>query len=111
MDMMPVSGAHSTNPTIGTLETLLLRDTFLSQLEKEQAMAKLKAELRYMPASTPLTPQLLSKLGGGALGMVIARYLRMGFLGSVLTAAAGYSIGKVISDFYTPGNQVRTRTY
>ena len=95
------------DPTIGSLEQMIIMDAYLQQWEKQQALAQLKRDLGYMPDSTPLSPDVLAKIGGGVLGGLIASYFGMGLLGMTIAGMAGYGIGKTISDFYKPGNKVR----
>jgi len=75
-------------------------DSRLEAWEKEFIVQRVKQEVGYStPSSTPLA-QLLPKLGGGALGFVVAKYFQMSIPGQVISTLAGYGIGKVIGDFY-----------
>lgn len=99
----PVTG----QVTVGSLEQMILMDNTIQQWEKQQALARLKRDLAYASSDTILTREMLMKLGGGALGAMIAKYLGMGMLGMTVAGLAGYGIGKVVSDFYKPANMVR----
>ena len=85
--------------TVASLKHRVLSDPFLSAYDKQRTLQDLDRELRNLPDSTPLYA-VLSRLGGGALGLLIAKYFNMGLPGQVVSTAAGYGVGKVLSDFY-----------
>ena len=107
MSTMLPPGGMSGGPTMGSLEQMIIMDNTIQAWEKQQALSQLKAEMGYAPSSTLLTPDMLRKIGGGVLGTLIARYFGMGMVGMAIAGAAGYGLGKVVSDFYKPANKVR----
>ena len=94
-------GPQQSGPTVGTLEHAIMHDAKMAEYDKQVALMKLKQDTGYAPSNTPLSG-LLGGMGGGALGVVVAKYFGMGAVGQILSSLAGYGIGKVISDFYKP---------
>lgn len=87
-------------PTIGTLEHAIMVDQRLTAFERRYALQKLQMETRFAPPSTPLNSSILSSLGSGVLGAIVARMLGLGGLGVGIAAVGGYGLGKAIADFY-----------
>jgi hypothetical protein len=85
--------------TVGSLKHRILSDPFLSAYDKQKTLQELNRELRNQPDSTPLYA-ILSRVGGGALGLLVAKYFNMGLPGQVVATAAGFGVGKTLSDFY-----------
>ena len=91
-------------PTLGSLEHKIMMDSTLAAWEKDIIRQKVRQEVGFStPSSTPLA-ELLPKLGGGALGFVVAKYFQMSVPGQVISTLAGYGIGKVLGDFYNAGS-------
>jgi hypothetical protein len=97
--MPTMFGQFDTVPTIGTLEHHILIDQRMATWEKQQVLGQLEAEVGNLPKSTPLS-SIVGSLGGGIIGWLIAKYFSMGPVGQVISAAAGYGIGKQLQGVY-----------
>ena len=95
----PVGGLMSVGPTVGTLEHAILTDMRLNEFEKRNALQQLNYDTGYAAPDTPLH-QVVGLLGGGVLGMMVARLIGLGSVGMGIAGIAGVGIGKTISDFY-----------
>ena len=91
-------GAGS-EPTLGVLKHRILSDVVLDIRQKQEALELLERETRGASDSTPLAA-LMSRIGGGALGLLFARYFGMGIPGQILATAGGYGLGKMLYDTY-----------
>ena len=98
--MMPQT---TSGPTVGSLEDAILMEHRLSRYEKEKALQQLRRDLGGVPRSTPLM-DVVSRIGGGVLGMIVAQFMSMGTIGQILTTMAGYGLGKAVGDFYNGQN-------
>lgn len=99
-------GSRSSGPTLGSLEHHIMMDNRLQSWQKQEIMRNLSQEIGYAPqgSNTPLA-DILPRVGGGILGFLISKYFSMGVAGQVISTAAGYGVGKVISDFYNAYQQ------
>ena len=86
-------------PTIGSLEDLIMGDQLMDMSRKRMALQRLRQETAGLPRQTPLQ-LVMSRLGGGALGYVIAKFFGMSPVGQMLTTMAGFGLGKTMGDFY-----------
>lgn len=84
--------------TMGDLEEAIVTDSSLGYGERRNALAALRALSPRYNDSTPLS-QIISGIGGGVLGLVIARYLRLGGVGQAIATATGYGIGSAVHGF------------
>lgn len=82
-------------PTLGTIEHAIMVDARLDALQKRRLMEAMLRDMNYPDASAPLTPGLLSRLGGGLAGAILMRLLGAGAGG----AAIGGIVGLLI-DYY-----------
>lgn len=90
----------SGGPTYLDLLRKIQSDPALGFNERQQVVNLLRQEVGYVQPQTPLA-DMLPRLGGGALGYLVAKYFSMGPIGQAISAAAGYGIGKTIANFYT----------
>lgn len=97
--------ARFVGPTVGTLEHAILTDMRISDAEKSFALRRMMLDLGNPSSGTPLSSGMLSRLGGGALGMIVARLLGTGNIGMAVGGLMGFGLGKMIVDFYTGGGQ------
>jgi len=92
--------------TVGSLEQAIAIDQRISNYEKQQAIMQIRQDLGGVSSHTPLS-SVLHRIGGGVLGLIIAKYFGMGTVGQILSSVAGYGMGKVVSDFYDNNNGPR----
>ena len=97
--MPSMFGQFDTVPTIGTLEHHILVDQRMAEWEKQHVLGQLNSEVGHLPKSTPLS-LAAGSIGGGVLGWLIAKYFSMGPVGQVISAAAGYGIGRQLQGVY-----------
>lgn len=108
---LPLSTMLSIDFTLGTLEQAILFSNRISNAEKEFALRQLQRDTNNAPPNTPLS-KILPKLGGGALGALLARSLGGGGLAMGLMSLAGYSLAELVVDFYmkrVPGSNSTMR--
>jgi hypothetical protein len=82
-------------PTLADLVMEVQRDRGLSDVERVRLLTQLRALVGGAPASASLS-SLMYKGLGGTLGYLISKYFGMGMTGKLLSAAAGFGIGKVL---------------
>ena len=99
---------RSMGPTLGTLEHAILTEMRLSAFEKRYALERLQQETGFAPPSTPLS-SIVGRLGSGVLGAMVARMMGLGGVGMGIAGIAGYSVGKIISDFYLNQSQPQNK--
>ena len=98
-DSFGMTGPRRPGPTVGSLEDAIQIEHSLSQLEKREALEQLRRDLGNVSRSTPLMA-VIPRIGGGILGMIIARFFNMSLAGQVLTTLGGYGLGKAVGNFY-----------
>lgn len=83
-----------------TLEDLYIAiraDSGLSVAERSQLMSQVQGMVGFSGSSTPISALMYKGLGG-ALGYLISKYFGMGPVGQVISAVAGYGLGKVLNN-------------
>jgi len=86
-------------PSLFDFHAAIQADKALDNAQKLFASKAVQADLGAPSLSTQLT-QVLPQLGGGFLGYQVGKYMDMSVPGKVITTAAGYGVGKLVSDFY-----------
>lgn len=86
--------------TVGSLEHAILSEMRLDDTEKKYALQRLQMDTGFASPDTPVTHDMLSRLGGGVLGMIVAQMLGLGGVGMGIAGMAGYGLGRTMADFY-----------
>lgn len=86
-------------PSLFDFHAAIQADQALNNAQKQFASQAVQADLGAPPLTAPLT-NILPQLGGGFLGYQVGKYMDMSLPGKVITTAAGYGVGKLVSDFY-----------
>jgi len=97
-----MSGFYQTNTQNGLLYDLhgaITADKALNQAQIRFANQAVQQDLGGAPLNSPLA-SVLPRLGGGFLGYQVGKYMNMSMPGKLVTGAAGYGVGKLVSDFY-----------
>lgn len=83
-----------------TLEDLYIAiraDSGLSPAERQRVLSQVQGMVGFSGSNTPISALMYKGLGG-ALGYLISKYFGMGPVGQVISAIAGYGLGKVLND-------------
>jgi hypothetical protein len=81
--------------TLADLYMAIRADYGLPQSRKSQLVQQIQGMVAGAPVSTPLS-SLLRRGLGGIIGWLISKYFGMGPVGQLVSATAGYGIGKAI---------------
>ena len=88
---------HMQNKTLEDLYFAIRTDMSLADWEKIQLLQQIKGLVGYSNDQTPISVLMYKGLGG-VLGALIGKYFGMGPVGQLVSAAAGYGIGKAINN-------------
>ena len=91
--------ANAQSGLLYDLHSAVAADKALNQAQKNFANQAIQADIGGAPITTPLST-VLPRLGGGLLGYQVGRYMDMSMPGKLVSTAAGYGVGKLVSDFY-----------
>ena len=91
----------ASQPTMADLLQHVMLDRGLTEPQRQQVIQQLQGLLRGSQPSTPLSALMSSGLGG-ILGQQIGKYFGMGMLGQLLSAAAGFGLGRTVYDRLNP---------
>ena len=83
--------------TMADLLIAIRADAGISPSQKMQIIGQVQGVTGNSPASAPLS-SLLRKGLGGTIGWLIAKYFGMGAVGQLVSATAGYGIGRAINN-------------
>ena len=86
-----------TGKDLGDIYAEIRRDASLNQQERIELIQALRKETGYVSESTPLSV-LLAYGAGGVLGALVSRYLGVGNIGQLMSAAIGARLGKMVYD-------------
>ncbi len=104
-------GRINTTPTVGTLERQIMVDRRLAEIDKRYAIKELRRKTGYASPSTPLDQGMLARLGGGAVGALVARYFNMGIIGQAISGYLGYSAGSMVANHMNNANKYNNKYY
>lgn len=84
-------------PTLADLVQAVRADSGITAFEEQRVLDQIRAIVGSASGSTPLSALMYKGLGG-TLGYLISKYFGMSTMGQLLSAAAGFGIGKVLHD-------------
>lgn len=83
--------------TLGDVYAAITADRGLTPIERDRVLAQVRTLAQGRSESTQVS-QLMSGLLGGILGPLISKYFGMGVMGQMMSAAAGFGLGRTIHD-------------
>lgn len=91
---------NMTHPKLGDLMHAVILENTIDEFERRTVLERVAKDTGYASPQTPLTPNLLSGMGSGLLGMLVTRMLGQGTNAVIMGASGMQYMGKVVSDYY-----------